>query len=416
MNWPLFFLLLGVLLGFLCLAGAMRLAWRKHLIDCLPTSKTTGVFIGFVEVNGSAESAYPLYSHLASIPCVYYSWGVEEHWKRTVTETYTDSKGKQCTRTREEEGWARVAGGGSEQPFYLRDDCGEILIRPDGADVEPVGVFYKTCDRDNPLYFEKGPPDSVPDSEHRRRFGESAIPLHAALCIFGQAREREDIVAAEIAADARAPMFLISTRTKEQISRGYSGTVGILWVLGLLLGVAGFLARDLLLDIDPAQRWPFYLLPATVYLLAAVIGWFWMIFNSLIDLRQRVLRAGSLVEIELRRRHDLIPNIVAAVTGMRDHEFHLQPRLATLRARQDWTVNPAPLAVAEAYPGLKSHQGFLHLHQSLTETEDRIALARRYLNEITMHYNTRLQTIPEQYVAAAAGMKHIRVLIFATAG
>ena len=407
MSWPLFFLLLGTMLGFLCLAGAMRTAWKRHLIDCLPTSKTTGVFIGFVEVNGSAESNFPLCSHLAGIPCVYFSWSVEEHWKRTVTETYTDSKGKQCTRTREEDGWTCVAGGGCEQPFYLRDDCGEILIRPDGAAVDPVSVFYKTCDRDNPLYFEKGPPDSVPDSDHSRRFGESAIPLHAALCIFGQARERKDIVAAEIAADASAPMFLISTRTKEQISRGYSGTVGILWVLGLLLGVSGFVARDLLLDIDPTQRWPFYVLPATGYALAAVIGWFWMIFNSLVDLRQRVLRAGSLVDIELRRRHDLIPNLVGAVTGMRDHEFHLQPRLATLRARQDWTVNPAPLAVAEAYPVLKSHQGFLHLHQSLTETEDRIALARSYLNEITMHYNTRLQTIPEGFSARLFGMRSL---------
>ncbi|MFZ4779364.1 MAG: LemA family protein, partial [Terrimicrobiaceae bacterium] len=115
----------------------------------------------------------------------------------------------------------------------------------------------------------------------------------------------------------------------------------------------------------------------------------------------------SLVDIELRRRHDLIPNLVGAVTGMRDHEFHLQPRLATLRARQNWTVNPAPLAVAEAYPGLKSHQGFLHLHQSLTETEDRIALARRYLNEITMHYNTRLQTIPEGCAARLFGMRSL---------
>ena len=407
MNWPLFFLLLGVLLEFLCLAGAMRTAWKRHLVDCLPTSKTTGVFIGFVEVNGSAESAYPLCSHLAGIPCVYYSWSVEEHWMRTVTETYTDSKGKQCTRIREEDGWTRVAGGGCEQPFYLRDDCGEILIRPDGAAVEPVGVFYKTCDRDNPLYFEKGPADSVPDSDHRRRFWENAIPLHAVLCIFGQAREREDIVAAEIAAEARAPMFLISTRTKEQISRGYSGTVGILSVLGLLLSIAGFLARDLLLDIDPTQRWPVYLLPATGYALAAVIGWFWMIFNSLIDLRQRVLRAGTLVDIELKRRHDLIPNLASTVTGVRDHEFYLQPRLATLRAQQGGGGNPTLLAVAEAYPGLKSHQGFLRLQQSLTETEDRIALARRYLNEITMHYNTRLQTIPEGFAARLFGMRSI---------
>lgn len=405
MSWPPFILWFGVLLEFLCLARAIRAAWKRRLVDCLPVSKTTGVFIGFVAGNGSAESAYPLRSHLAGIPCVYYCWSVEEHWKRTVKETYTDSKGKQCTRTREEQGWTRVGGGGCGLPFYLRDDCGEILIRPDGAAVEPEGVFCKTCGRDSPLYFGKGPPDSVPDSQHCRRFLESAIPLHAALCIFGQARERKDVVAAEIAADASAPMFLISTRTKEQISRGYSGTSAILWILGLLLGVAGFVARDLLLDIDPTQRWPSYLLPAGGYAFAAVIAWFWMIFNSLTDLRERVLRARSLVDIELKRRHALLPNVAAAISGMRDHEFHLQTRMATIRSRLDRTGNPAAFAVAESYPGLKSHRVFLRLHQSLTESEERIALTRCYLNEITMHYNTRLQKIPEGVAARLFGMQ-----------
>ena len=84
--------LLGSLLGVLCLAGAFRSGRLRRLVENLPTSKTTGVFIGLVELKGTAESARPLVSYLAGQPCVHYQWSVEEHWSRTVTETYTDSQ------------------------------------------------------------------------------------------------------------------------------------------------------------------------------------------------------------------------------------------------------------------------------------------------------------------------------------
>ena len=95
--------LLGGLLALLTLAAAFRAGRRWRLVDNLPTSKTSGVFIGLVELKGSAESAHPLVSYLAGAPCVYYQWGVEEHWSRTVVETYTDGNGKTQTRTRYEE-------------------------------------------------------------------------------------------------------------------------------------------------------------------------------------------------------------------------------------------------------------------------------------------------------------------------
>jgi len=85
---------------------------RKRLIDDVPTSKTQGVFIGLAELKGTAESEVPLTSYLAGISCVQYVWQVDEHWSRTVHETYTDAKGHTQTRTRTESGWTKVAGGG----------------------------------------------------------------------------------------------------------------------------------------------------------------------------------------------------------------------------------------------------------------------------------------------------------------
>src|SRR5260221_2769746 len=144
---------LGAVLALICLVAALRSGQRRRLIDNLPTSKTTGVFIGLVELKGTAETQEPLVSFLARTQCVYFRWTVEEHWSRTVTETETDSDGKTRTVTRHESGWTTVANGGEISPFYLQDDCGFVLIRPEGAKLESVGGFDETCGRSDSLYY-----------------------------------------------------------------------------------------------------------------------------------------------------------------------------------------------------------------------------------------------------------------------
>ena len=94
--------LVGALLAVVSLILAFRDGRQRRLIENLPTSKTSGVFIGLVELKGTAESAEPLTSHLAGVASVHYAWTVQEHWSRTVTETYTDDKGRTQTRTRTE--------------------------------------------------------------------------------------------------------------------------------------------------------------------------------------------------------------------------------------------------------------------------------------------------------------------------
>lgn len=174
-----------------------------------------------------------------------FSWTVEEHWSRTVRESYTDSKGRRRTRTRRESGWKTVADGGDMTPFYLQDDTGVIRILPARAKIEPLTVFSETCRRSDPLYYEKGPRRAVSHSDHRRRFRETAIPLHTPLYVVGKARERQDIVAPEIAYDADALLFLISTGTEKAVTRKL-GWIVVLWtVLGLVLWVAGFVCGTL---------------------------------------------------------------------------------------------------------------------------------------------------------------------------
>jgi hypothetical protein len=407
---------LGGVLALACLLFALRSGKRKRLVDNLPTSKTTGVFLGLVELKGTAESARPLTSYLAAQSCVYYQWRVEEHWSRTVTETYTDSDGKTRTRTRHESGWKTVADGGESIPFYLQDNCGVVLVRPEGAKLEPTTIFAETCGVSSPLYYGKGPPEAVANSDFRRRFTETAVALHTELYVMGQARERQDVVAPELAQDPSAPLFLISTRTEQQISSGFRWGFWGLGFLGLMLCIAGLLARDKLAEDAPAATIMAYALAATAYLFASGLGWVWMVYNSVIDLRQRVRQGWSQVDVQLKRRHDLIPNLVGAVTGLRDHEQNLQAELAGLRSQMEATppgvagpdyraCGTILAAIQERYPELKAHESFAHLQKNLIDTEQRIALARGYFNEIATFYNKRLEVVPDQFIAALGGLK-----------
>ncbi len=415
-EWTVIAPCAGVVLALVMLALALRAARKQRLVNDLPTSKTTGVFIGLVELKGTAEVETPVTSFQAEQACVWYHWSVEEHWSRTVTETYTDSDGKTQTRTRTESGWTTVADGGEMIPFYLKDDCGVIRVQPEGAKIEPQTLFDQTCGRFDALYYAKGPAGAVADSDHRRRFVEKGIALHALLFVVGQACERSDVVAAEIAQDKNAPMFLISTRSEEQVSCGLGATFWVLAILGLVLAVAGFVWGDRVgrfqLEPHPLK----YSVVGVGFLFAWALGWMWMAYNSLVNLRQRVHQAWANVDVQLKRRNDLIPNLVTTVKGLRDYEQTLQPELAALRAQQSATppgepgpdhAGCAPLlaAVVERYPELKADGAFLNLQTNLVDTEQRIALARGYFNDIATFYNTRLTIVPDRFIAMLGAMQ-----------
>lgn len=404
----------GAVLGVVFLALSIRAGRRRRLLDDTPTCKTTGVFIGMVELKGTAESEQPVRSFLSERNCVYYQWSVEESWSRTVVETYTDSEGKSQTRMRHESGWTTVASGGEQIPFYLQDDCGVVQVVPQGAETELAEMFNETCGRLDGLYYAKGPAHSVPDSDHRRRFVERGIPLHASIYVMGQARERQDVVAAEIAQSKNAPVFMISTRNEEAISGGMASAFWGWGIGGLLLAVGGVAFGSA--QGGGAVSAVAVTLGGILYLLCWIAGWAWMVFNSVVGLRQRVKQAWSQVDVQLKRRQDLIPNLVTTVKGLKDYESKLQTEVAQMRSQMAATppgeagadysgIAPMLIAIEERYPELKAEESFLNLQKNLIDTEQRIALARGYFNEIATFYNTRLEVIPDKFLAALAGMK-----------
>lgn len=407
---------LGALLALLCLGFALRAGKRLRLVENLPTSKTTGVFIGLVELKGTAEAENPLTAWLSGQRCVYFEWTVREHWSRTVTERYTDNKGCSRTRTRQESGWKTVAEGGDSIPFYLKDDCGVLLIRPEKADIESADVFQQTVGIGDPLYYGKGPADSIAYSDHRRQFVEKAIALHAPLYILGHARERQDVVAAEIAYDSSAEMFLISARSEQKVSSCLRWGFWGLALLGLVGAVGGCVVRSYMQQRQPEMDLGLWIAVGGGYLGVWFMGTTWMIYNSIVALRARVRQAWANIDVQLKRRNDLIPNLVAITRGFRDFEQKLQVELAQLRRQLTATApgKPGPdsqacanclVAIAEKYPELKANTTFLALQCNLIDTENRISLARGYFNDIATFYNTRLEVIPDRFIAALSLMQ-----------
>ena len=396
----------GVIACLLCLWGNLRGLRRRRLLADTPTSKVLGVFIGMTELKGTAEATDPLTSFLAQQSNVHYAWRVEESWSRTVTETYTDKDGNTKTRTRRESGWTSVANGGESIPFYLQDDTGAILVRPEGAQLDTSAFFSETVGRSNPLYYGKGPAHAVAHSDGLRRFVEEGIPLHAPLYLMGRAQERTDVVAPEIAASPEADIFLISTRSEEKVQASMGRWAWLWGVLGLLIACLPLF----MVVAEKAQKFPEALLPwvglpPAVFALAWIVGWVWMVFNSIVGLRQRV-----------RRGHDLIPRLSAVLSGLSSHEQAVQTAVAQLRTQSTATApghkgaDPMGLAgclraVVEKYPELTAQEGFSDLHTELVQTEQRIALARAYYNDIATEFATRLEVIPDRWVAALVGMK-----------
>lgn len=408
-------------LALLFLALAMRALRRRRLVDDLPTSKTAGVFIGLVECSGTAESETPFAGFLSERACVYHRWTVAEHWSRTVTTTTTDSKGRVQTQTRTESGTTTVAEGGDSAPFWLQDETGVVQVDPEGADLKLETTFSETCGRSDPLYYAKAPATAVADSDHRRTFSEHAIPLHAELYVIGRSRLREDAVAPMIAEDGEAPLFVISTRGESSVSKSYGWAIVGYTLLALLLAALATLGALLALAADGprAGRLGELLTPGVV---AGFVGgsclawlgtWVWTVSNALVGLRERARRGDTLVDIELERRAKLIPNLVEIVKATAGHERETQEALATMRAQaQSATDSSHPEArglaptlrlLVERSPSLTADAKFADLQSRLVDTEDRIARARAYANELATNYNTRIEQVPDRWIAKLTG-------------
>jgi LemA protein len=156
-------------------------------------------------------------------------------------------------------------------------------------------------------------------------------------------------------------------------------------------------------------------------ILVIILGLFFVLmYNDLIKQRNRVENAWAQIEVQLKRRYDLIPNLVETVKGYAKHEKTLFENVTKARAAvmSASSVNETAeasnylsstlkslFAVAENYPELKANQNFMQLQKDLMETENKIAYSRQFYNDTVMKYNISIQTIPKNIIASLMGFQ-----------
>ena len=152
-----------------------------------------------------------------------------------------------------------------------------------------------------------------------------------------------------------------------------------------------------------------------------VVGLFIIIvYNSLVKLRNSVKDHWSQIDVQLKRRFDLIPNIVETVKAYAKHEEETLKEVVEARnlyensntheeaINADLKLNeyvPKLIALAESYPELKANENFIHLQKELAETEDKIAYARQFYSDSVLKYNNKIQMFPNNIVAKLFGFK-----------
>ncbi|MBO9532370.1 MAG: LemA family protein [Solirubrobacteraceae bacterium] len=153
--------------------------------------------------------------------------------------------------------------------------------------------------------------------------------------------------------------------------------------------------------------------------IAIVVLAFIAMYNGLINLRNRTDEAYSDIDTQLKRRHDLIPNLIETVKGYATHEREVLQNVTEARIGAESAQGPVAqaaaenaltgalgrlFAVAEAYPDLKANQNFLALQNELTDTEDKVQAARRFYNMQVRNLNTKVQSIPTNLIAGVANV------------
>lgn len=151
---------------------------------------------------------------------------------------------------------------------------------------------------------------------------------------------------------------------------------------------------------------------------AIAVVWVLAIYNGLVQLRVRADGAWSDISVQLKRRYDLVPNLVETVKGYAAHEQKVFVQVTEARSRAMQATNPKEqeaaesvltgtlktlFAVAENYPQLRANENFMGLQRSLTEVEETLQGARRYYNAVVRDYTTKVTVLPDAFVAKLGG-------------
>lgn len=404
--------LLAGILGAVALIGLWVWATflgRKRLIEDLPTSATTGVALGLNELVGRVETPLLESAPQSGTPCVW--------WENVFY--VSDGEG----------GWKKTGDkqGGPIQ-FDLVDAEGRIPVRPRKAEVTAPEVY------DGPPIDLGMPRDADASLVSRyiaqrsagtkqRRVVEKAIVPGDDVYVLGTAQlpfESLDVYIGPDRETGADPFFVrVGTEADAVFTEKVGTIVGALVAFvaaagsGIALADGQALADDRIEWAEVGLRTPLAFVAAVLAVMS--VASFVFAYNGLRLLRQRADKAWSLIDVQLRRRHDLIPNLVRITTAHAEHERQVQTAIADLRGNlaADLPAKPTDDAVAhagrgiraeeaaldrallviEAYPAITADETFATVRDELVDTENRIALARTFYNNSVTALHDRAATL-----------------------
>jgi LemA protein len=414
---------LAVLIG-----GGFGLSlWRRRwLMADLPTSDAAHVFVGMNEVVGTAVPlATPIVAPYSAVECV---------WYRSLLER-EESNGNDRSE------WETVADERSEAPFWIADDSGRVLVRPLGASVYPRERLRDTHPGRPTRYSGLSLLHSLSGgsllgglSNARHRSTEWVIRPDEQIYLLGEATLRSDAVALEFApSDAitgvqRRPLLVASGDERQTARRTAWQALGLL-VLAMagaaLLPAAWHAIRtaDETGGESTIEAVGSQMVVAALLVLAVLpVMYVGRLYNRLVAVRNRAQAAWSLIDVHLRKRHDLLPELARVVDAAYAHERSVQESLAALRGgapppaararpagapphpaaapdRADHERARSLVALAEAYPELRTQENTAALLREIAAAENGVAFARTFYNDAVTVMRDRRQRFPGMLLA-----------------
>jgi LemA protein len=385
---------------------------RRRYVD-LPTTPAAAVFAGRNEVKGRAWTSTPLLSHRTQTPSVWWDFCEEEERVHTRTVTQSDGRGGTTTRTETTTEWHEIdRRSGSVPTVDVVDDTGSVPVRLERANVVPRQVLREVTRRT----AEGGLLKRMLTQGNRTgryRETERVVAVGDALYVVGDAELDEATCVPVIGGRA-----LLSTRSEQS----HTGWLAVAVVALLVLTVAAVTAAvALLVEPDDPGRPVAWGLGLGASALVLLVAWGIVLHNRLRSLAQGIDRAWSLTDVQLQRRHDLVPALARVVAAHATHErdvttsvvegrwqagrAHTGEQLSAEAAEQTGALRQL-LAVAEAYPALTADQSFERLQAELADTETRIAASRTFYNDSVTLLRDRAHSFPGVLVAALVKPEH----------
>lgn len=403
--------------------------YDKRRVENTPTTHCRSAALGPVELAGTVAGEHPMASLLARVPAFISQLVIQQF--------------RQSGKSRH---WVTVHNSHFRTPFLVRDETGEVAVDPRNANLWLIPDVTVSGDG-NATYgpgvldrmLDSGTTDALSDAlrdfcvARGISMGDPLQCVETNLCpgdkvfVLGTAvrgRGDDDVGPIVVRKMPWRPLFIAEQSEAAVVRnlsrRGVRHMVGgaLISIMAAVLLAAKADARTNYLSLDPESLVPL-LLPLIILLSAlAVLGYAIIIFNGLIVTRNEVDRAWANVDVVLKKRFDLIPNLVEACSGYMQHEHGVLA--AVTAARNGWT-NAASLddrvraavqggvalrslsAVSESYPVLRASENFSQLQTTLAEIEQQIADRRELYNAAVTLFNTRVQEVPDCWVARPFG-------------